>query len=95
MNYRWPLPHPDPVLDDALDIALGYLEATGQAKAGDDTQHLVASAVLAAWLEGRRHKIRLANIGIVSAQQVRVSSSSRTKDLRLDVLRDLALSLMP
>jgi hypothetical protein len=34
MNYRWPLPHPDPVLDDALDIALRYLEATGQAKAG-------------------------------------------------------------
>jgi hypothetical protein len=65
MNYLWPLPHPDPVLDDALDIALAYLEATGQAKAGDDTQHLVATAVLAAWLEGRRHKIRLANLGIV------------------------------
>jgi hypothetical protein len=91
MNYLWPLPHPDPVLDDALDIALAYLEATGQAKAGNDTQHLVATAVLAAWLEGRRHKIRLANLGIVSVQQVRVSSSSRTKNLRLDVLRDLAV----
>jgi hypothetical protein len=29
MSYPWPLPHPDQVLDEALDIALGYLEAAG------------------------------------------------------------------
>jgi hypothetical protein len=38
MRYRWPLRHPDPVLDEALDIALKYLEATGQAEAEDDTK---------------------------------------------------------
>ena len=42
MNYAWPLPHPDPVFDEALGIALGYLEATGRAS-GDDAEHLVAS----------------------------------------------------
>ena len=42
MKYPWPLPDPDPVLDEALDIAFGYLEATGQAKNGDDMQHFQA-----------------------------------------------------
>jgi hypothetical protein len=90
MDYAWPLPHPDPRLDEALDIALGYLEATGQAEIGDDTQHLVARAVLNAWLEGSRHKIRLANFGIVAAQQA-AASRKQTGQLQLDVLRDLAL----
>jgi hypothetical protein len=73
MSYHWPLPHPDPVLDDALDIALDYLEATGQAKAGDDTQHLAASSVLNAWLDGTRHKIRLANNAIVAIEKAQAS----------------------
>jgi len=90
MSYRWPLPHPDPALDEALDIALDYLEATGQAKTGDDTQHFVADSVLSAWLKGARHKIRLANIGIQAVQQAR-ASRKETGNLRLDVLRDLTL----
>jgi hypothetical protein len=89
MKYPWPIPHPDPVLDHALCIALGYLEATGQATRGDDTQHLVASVVLGAWLKGTRQKLRLANEGIVIAERAR----SKATDLRLDVLSDLAISL--
>jgi hypothetical protein len=73
MRYGWPLPHPDPVLDQASDIALDYLEATGQAKAGDDTQHLVSVAILDAWLKGTRHKIRLANAGIVAVEQAQLA----------------------
>jgi hypothetical protein len=30
MNDHWPLHNPDPVLDEAVDIALDYLEATGR-----------------------------------------------------------------
>jgi hypothetical protein len=90
MKYRWPLPHPDPVLDEALDIAMKYLEATGQAKAEDDTKHIVADSVLAAWLQGTRHKIRLANVGIVAAQQAK-ASRKHAGNLRLDALRDLTL----
>ena len=52
MNYRWPLPHSEPVLDEALDIALGYLEATGQANAGDDSRDLLQDQILAGWLKG-------------------------------------------
>lgn len=90
MDYRWPLPHPDPLLDESLDIALNYLEATGQAKADDDTQHVVAGSVLAAWLQGARHKLRLANVGIVAAQEAR-ASRKQLGNLRLDALRDLTL----
>lgn len=91
MSYPWPLPHPAPVLDQALDIALDYLEATGQAKAGDDTQHLVAGVVLAEWLQGTRHRIRLANRGIVAAEQAQASLPRRTRNLRLHVVQDLTL----
>jgi hypothetical protein len=53
----------------ALDISLDYLKATGLAKIGDNTQHLVAIAVLAASLEGMRHNERLANAGIVAVER--------------------------
>jgi hypothetical protein len=81
MMYAWPLPDPDPVLDEALDIALRYLEATGQARAGDDTRHMVAGSILAAWLEGTRHRIRLANVGIVAVQQAQASLPKNTGNL--------------
>jgi hypothetical protein len=90
MDYRWPMPHPDPLLDEALDIALSYLEGTGQAKADDDTLNVVAGSVLAAWQQGTRHKLRLANVGIVAAQQAR-ASRKQLGNLRLDGLRDLTL----
>jgi hypothetical protein len=77
-QYDWPLIRPEPVLDEALDIALDYLEATGQARQGDDTQHLVASAVFNEWQEGTRHRIRLANAGIVAVQQAQTMLRSRT-----------------
>jgi hypothetical protein len=91
MKYHWPIPNPDPVLDEAVDIALDYLEATGQAKIGDDTQYLVASAVLSSWIASARHRIRLANEGIVAVQRAHKVLGKKPGDVRLDVLRDLAL----
>jgi hypothetical protein len=44
MTYAWPVPYPDPVLDEVLEIAIDHLEATGQARANDDT--MVARAAL-------------------------------------------------
>lgn len=77
MSYNWPIPHPDPVLDEALDIALHYLETTDQAKPEDGTTHTVADAVLSAWLDGARHRIRLANAGIVAVQQAGTKKAVR------------------
>jgi hypothetical protein len=89
MSYRWPLPHPDKALHEALDIALDYLEATGQAKAGDDTWQFVSDSILSAWQKGARHKIRLANTGILAVEQAR--ARKETGLLCLDALRDLTL----
>ena len=44
MSYPWPLLDPDPVLEEALNIALDYLAATGQAKIRDSTRNLVVPA---------------------------------------------------
>lgn len=60
-----------PVLTEALKIALGYLRAAGPGKVDDDTERLVAGAILSAWLAGTKHRIRLANAGIVAAERAR------------------------
>jgi hypothetical protein len=44
MPYPWPIT--DPVLQEALDIALDYLEFTGQATPFIPTQWLCANAIL-------------------------------------------------
>jgi hypothetical protein len=76
MPYAWPLP--DPALDESLDIALDYLESTGQAKVDGDTEHLVARTILFAWSAGIRHRIRLANEGIVAVQQAQAALRKQT-----------------
>jgi hypothetical protein len=54
-------------LDEALGIAMGYLEGTGQAYPYSQTQKTAAYAILTAWRAGATHKIRLANCGIRAA----------------------------
>jgi hypothetical protein len=57
------------VLDEALDIAMDYLEYTGQADAYSETRWHAARAILHAWEAGTEHKIRLANCGIVAIEK--------------------------
>jgi hypothetical protein len=76
MSYGWPVVS-DPLLDDALNIALDYLQATGQAEINGDTEQVAARAVLAEWSEGTRHCIRLANAAIVAVQQAVTLPSGR------------------
>jgi hypothetical protein len=64
MPYPWPLNNPDVALQDALDIALDYLEFTGQAYPFSETERLCAHTILNAWLAGTTHRIRLANDAI-------------------------------
>ena len=67
MIYPWPL-NVDAELNEALEIAMHYLEVTGQADAFFQTQAIAASAILNAWRAGARHKIRLANCAIVAVE---------------------------
>ena len=55
-------------IDVALDIAMDYLERTGQATDYWETQPRVRSAIIAGWREGISHHIRLANIGIKAVE---------------------------
>jgi hypothetical protein len=57
----WPIADPDVVLQEALDIALDYLEFTGQAFPFSETQRICAHTILLAWRAGAKHRIKLAN----------------------------------
>lgn len=64
MLYPWPIDEANVILDEALDIALDYLEFTGQAVQFTHTQRICADTILAAWRRGTRHRIKLANYAI-------------------------------
>jgi hypothetical protein len=70
MLYPWPLHSVDQVvLSDALEIAMDYLEATGQADLYPEVQNKAADAIVAAWRAGARHQLRLANCAIVAIER--------------------------
>jgi hypothetical protein len=60
MMYPWPLAECHHTLNEAIEIAMDYLELTGQAYPYSETQVRAADAILAAWRSGVRHKVRLA-----------------------------------
>jgi hypothetical protein len=96
MSYPWPLLDPDPVLEEALNIALDCLAATGQGKIGDDKRNLVASSIMTSWRKGMRHRIQLANVGIVAVQQLQASlRKQKNENLKLGTLTDLAGFSLP
>jgi hypothetical protein len=64
MLYPWPIGEVDVVLQEALDIALDYLELTGQSFPFSETQRICAHAILASMRKGNEHRIRLANDAI-------------------------------
>jgi hypothetical protein len=64
MMYPWPLAECHHTLNEALEIAMDYLQLTRQAYPYSETQVWAADAILAAWRSDVRHKIRLANYAI-------------------------------
>jgi hypothetical protein len=71
MHYPWPLTEANIVLDEALDIALDYLEFTRQAYPFSETQEVCAETILQSWRLGVRHRIRLANDAIMAIENRR------------------------
>ncbi|WP_029587034.1 hypothetical protein [Bradyrhizobium sp. URHD0069] len=66
--YPWPIGDFDYVMDEALDIAMDYLERTGQAAKFAEVQRAAAMAIVAAWKAGVRHRIKLASIAIKAVE---------------------------
>ena len=69
--YPWPMPDPDPRLQEALYIAMDYLELTGQAPLYLETERACAAVILALWEVGVRHRISLANYAIVAIEEMK------------------------
>jgi hypothetical protein len=69
MLFPWPIGDDDVVLSDALEIAMRYLSQSGQADDYTKVERIAASAILASWRNGARHRIYLANKAIVAVEQ--------------------------
>jgi hypothetical protein len=56
---------------------MDYLEGSGQAYPYSETQVKAGYAILTAWRTGVRHKIGLANVGILAVQQAQASQPKK------------------
>jgi hypothetical protein len=69
--YPWPGGNFDNVMDVALDIAMDYLERSGQAVVFLEVQRRAAVAIDTAWKAGVRHRIKLADVAIQTVERKR------------------------
>jgi hypothetical protein len=76
--YPWPTGDYN-AMDVALDIAMNYLDRTGQAVMFKEVQWKAAMAIAAAWKTGERHRVRLANIAIMAVEQKTATVSKDQK----------------
>jgi len=67
--YPWPIGDCLDTLDEALDIAMDYLERTEQAEKFVEVQRVAAMAIVAAWKGGVRHRIKLAHVAIKAVER--------------------------
>ena len=58
-------------MEVALQIAMDYLDRTGQAVLFREAQSKAAMAIAVAWKGGVRHRIKLANIAIKAVERKR------------------------
>jgi hypothetical protein len=79
----WPMSCEDPLFQEAMDIAMTYLEKVGILRLFVDAEELVAREVLDAWCRGVRHKIALANAAIVAVETQAGTVPSVFPDVRL------------
>ena len=76
MQYPWPIAC-YPLLDEALQIAMDYLERTGQDGEYMNVQSQAAHEIMVRWRAGVRHKLRLANYAIVAVENNVIQTSER------------------
>jgi hypothetical protein len=72
--YPWPISDFDYAMDVALDIAMNYLERTGQVGTFAEVQRVAATAIVTAWKMGVRNRIKLAHVAIKAVEQNRARS---------------------
>lgn len=75
--YQW-----DHDMEVALQIAMDYLERTGQTESFQDPQARVARAIAVARQAGVRHRIKLANAAIKAVERAREGRPLRDQGRR-------------
>jgi hypothetical protein len=68
MQYPWSLSDADPRLDQALTIAMQYLELKGLADDYYTLEKYVALLILNEWQRGVRHPLRLSRAAIAKTE---------------------------
>jgi hypothetical protein len=66
--YPWPIGDFDNAIDEALNIAMDYLERTGQVVKFTEVQRAAAMAIVAAWKAGVPRRIKLAQVAIKAVE---------------------------
>jgi hypothetical protein len=69
MLYPWPLADADVALEDALCIAMRYLQQAGLCDDFANVERKAASVILCHWRAGVKHPIYLANKAIVAVEK--------------------------
>src|SRR5437868_13077094 len=83
--YPWPIGDFDNAMDVALDAAMNYLQRTGQAQKFVEVQRIAAVAIVAAWKQGVRHRVKLTNIAIAAVE--RKMNRRRTQNAHNEISR--------
>ena len=79
----WPMSCEDSLFQEAMDIAMTYMEKVGVLRLFVDAEELVTGEILDAWCRGVRHKIALANAAIVAVEKQAGTLPSVFPDVRL------------
>jgi hypothetical protein len=87
MPYPWSVQKPDPVLQSALDIAMGYLKRREQAAPYLKTEVTCARIILRDWRAGKRSAIWLANAAIAVVEKEREAAQSKNMTLTAGSIR--------
>lgn len=76
MSYLFPIPQV-PVLEEALRIAIYYLERTGPGLSPLEAERFCGEVIFEEGTTGRRHPVWLANKAIAAFEQARKANWSR------------------
>lgn len=66
---------PIPLIQQSLDMAMSYLQKTGQAYPISQTQNFCSDVIFEEWKNGRRHPVWLANKAIVALERANETNS--------------------
>lgn len=76
-KMRYEIIAPVPLIQQSLDIAMQYLQRTGQAYPISQTQNFCSDVIFEEWKTGRRHPVWLANKAIVTLERARDANWAR------------------